>query len=53
MPVQFPVPGGLALDQVRDALAALADAGRLVGLEVTALEHPEQASKLAGLLPLP
>jgi arginase family enzyme len=52
MPVQFPVPGGLGLDEVRDALAALADAGRLVGLEVTALEHAEQAANVAGLLPI-
>jgi arginase len=51
MPVQFPVPGGLGLDEVRDVLAALAADGRLVGLEVTALEDPEQAPAFAGLLP--
>jgi arginase len=52
MPVQFPVPSGLGLDEVRDALAALADAGRLVGIEVTALEDPAQAETVASLLPI-
>jgi arginase len=52
MPVQFPVPGGLALDVVREVLAALAAEGRLVGLEVTALEHAEQAPAVAALLPI-
>jgi arginase family enzyme len=49
---QFPVPGGLALDEVRDALAALAADGRLVGIEVTALEDPAQAGTIADLLPI-
>jgi arginase len=52
MPVQFPVPGGLALDEVRDALAALAADGRLVGIEVTALEDPGHAETVAALLPI-
>ena len=52
MPLQFPVPGGLALDEVRDVLAALADDGRLVGIEVTALEDPAYAETVAGLLPI-
>ena len=51
MPVQFPVPGGLGLDEVRDVLAALAAEGRLVGIEVTALEDPSYAETVAGLLP--
>ena len=37
---QFPVPGGLQAADVRDVLARLRDEGRLVGLEVTALEDP-------------
>jgi arginase family enzyme len=41
MPVQFPVPGGLAADEVRDALARLVADDRLIGLEVTAFEQPE------------
>jgi arginase len=52
MPVQFPVPGGLGLDDVREALRGLADAGRLVGIEVTALEDPSCAETVAGLLPI-
>ena len=37
---QFPVPDGLQAADVRDVLARLRDEGRLVGLEVTALEDP-------------
>ena len=37
---QFPVPGGLDAAEVRDVLARLRADGRLVGLEVTALEDP-------------
>jgi arginase len=52
MPVQFPVPGGLSLDEVRDTLARLAGERRLVGIEVTALEDPGMAETVAGLLPI-
>jgi arginase family enzyme len=52
MPVQFPVPGGLGLDEVRDTLARLAADGRLVGIEVTALEDAAMAGTVAGLLPI-
>jgi arginase len=52
MPVQFPVPGGLGLDEVRGVLRELADAGRLVGIEVTALEDPAHAETVAALLPI-
>jgi arginase len=52
MPAQFPVPGGLSLDEVREPLAALAADGRLVGIEVTALEDPRHAQTAAGLLPI-
>jgi arginase len=50
MPAQFPVPGGLAADEVRDALARLVGEGRLVGLEVTAFEHPEYLDVVVGIL---
>jgi arginase len=50
MPVQFPVPGGLQADEVRDVLAGLVRDGRLVGLEVTAFEHPEHLDLVAGIL---
>jgi arginase len=50
MPVQFPVPGGLQPGEVQDALTALVSAGRLVGLEVTAFEHPEQLDLVTAIL---
>jgi arginase len=50
MPVQFPVPGGLGAGEVRDVLAALVRDGRLVGLEVTAFEHPDRIDVVAGIL---
>jgi len=50
MPVQFPVPGGLAADAVRDVFARLVGEGRLVGVEVTALEDPARAGDVARML---
>ncbi len=50
MPVQFPVPGGLQAAEVRDVLARLVSAGRLVGLEVTAFEHPERVDLVLEML---
>jgi arginase len=50
MPAQFPAPGGLRPDDVREALARLASEGRLVGIEVTALEDPAYAELVAGML---
>ena len=50
MPVQFPVPGGLQAGEVQDVLAALVAGGRLVGIEVTALEDPEHVDVVAGIL---
>ena len=50
LPAQFAVPDGMEAGAVRDVLAALAASGRLVGLEVTALEHPEHAELVAGIL---
>jgi arginase len=47
---QFPVPGGLAAADVRDVLARLAEEGRLVGLEVTALEDPAGVELVAEIL---
>jgi arginase family enzyme len=50
MPVQFPVPGGLGADEVRELLVALVRDGRLVGLEVTAFEHPEHLDLVVEIL---
>ncbi len=50
MPVQFPVPGGLQAGEVRDVLAGLVEAGRLVGLEVTAFEHREHIDVVLEIL---
>ena len=50
MPAQFPVPGGLQPDEVRDALGRLVRDGRLVGLEVTAFEHPEHLGIVTSVL---
>jgi arginase family enzyme len=50
MPVQFPVPGGLAAAEVREVLAGLVAQDRLVGIEVTALEDPSRAGDVARIL---
>jgi arginase len=50
MPVQFPVPGGLQAAEVRDVFEALVRDGRLVGLEVTAFEHPEHLDVVLEIL---
>jgi arginase family enzyme len=50
MPVQFPVPDGLSAGEVRDVLAGLVRDGRLVGLEVTAFEHPEHLDVVLEIL---
>jgi arginase len=50
MPVQFPVPGGMQAGEVQDVLTALVAGGRLVGIEVTAFEHPEHVDLVAGIL---
>ena len=50
MPVQFPVPGGLQADEVRSVFERLVADGRLVGLEVTAFEHPEHLDVVLEIL---
>jgi arginase len=47
---QFPVPGGMSADELRDALAGLVGDGRLVGIEVTALERPDGVELATGIL---
>jgi arginase len=41
LPVQDPVPGGLAPDKLYDLLEAVVDESELIGFEVTAFEMPE------------
>ncbi len=41
LPVQDPVPGGLSPDKLYDLLEAVAEESELVGLEVTALDVPD------------
>jgi arginase family enzyme len=48
MRTQFPVPGGMNLEGLRALLAGLD--GRIVGMEVTALEDPSAAATIAELL---
>ena len=50
LPAQFPVSGGLRPDDVREMLAGLVADGRLVGIEVTALEDPAYVDLVAGIL---
>ena len=50
MPAEFPALGGLTEEKLYDLLDAVADAGEIVGLEVTALHAPDQAPRVAGLI---
>jgi arginase family enzyme len=45
-PAQFPAPGGLAPEKLYDLLEAVAGECELVGLEITALEAPEDELEL-------
>ena len=47
---QFPVPGGLQPDEIRAVLARLRGEGRLVGIEVTALEDPAAVDLVTEIL---
>jgi arginase len=52
-PAQFPAPGGLASEELRDLLGELAEGSRIVGLEITAFEAPEdeeQRDRLAAMI---
>jgi arginase len=40
-PAQFPAPGGLSPEGLRDLLGELAEGSRIVGVEITAFEAPE------------
>jgi arginase family enzyme len=44
-PAQFPAPGGLSTEGLRDLLGELAEGSRVVGLEITAFEAPEDEAE--------
>ena len=50
MPAEFPAPGGLTEEKLYDLLDAVADSCEVVGLEVTALNAPERAARIAELV---
>jgi arginase family enzyme len=50
MPAEFPAPGGLTEEKLYDLLDAVADSCEVVGLEVTALNAPERAGRVADLI---
>ena len=52
-PAQFPAPGGLTAEVLRDLLGELAEGSRIVGLEITAFEAPEdedERDRLAAMI---
>jgi arginase len=42
LPAQFPAPGGLSAEGLHELLGELASSSRIVGLEVTAFEAPDE-----------
>jgi arginase len=50
MPAEFPAPGGLTEEKLYDLLDAVADSCEVVGLEVTALNAPDRAGRVAELI---
>ena len=50
MPAEFPASGGLTEEKLYDLLDAVADSGEIVGLEVTALNVPDLAPRVADLV---
>jgi len=50
MPAEFPAPGGLTEEKLYDLLDAVADACEVVGLEVTAFNAPDRATRVAELI---
>jgi arginase len=53
LPAQFPAPGGLSAERLRDLIEAVADSSEVIGLEITALEAPDdggERDRLAALV---
>jgi arginase len=52
-PAQFPAPDGLSSEQLRDTLGELAESARILGVEITAFEAPEdegECERLAAMI---
>ena len=45
LPAQFPAPGGLSSEGLRDLLGELAESATVVGVEITAFEAPEDEAE--------
>jgi arginase len=45
LPAQFPAPGGLSSEGLRDLLGELAESARVIGVEITAFEAPEDEAE--------
>jgi arginase len=53
LPSQFPAPGGLSSEGLRDLLGELAESSRVIGVEITAFEAPdddEEVERLATMI---
>jgi arginase len=50
MPAEFPAPGGLSEEKLFDLLDAVNDACEVVGVEITALNAPDRAARIAEIL---
>jgi arginase family enzyme len=45
LPAQFPAPGGLSSEGLRDLLGELAESATVIGVEITAFEAPEDEAE--------
>ncbi len=45
LPAQFPAPGGLSSEGLRDLLGELAESARVIGVEITAFDAPENEAE--------
>jgi arginase len=53
LPAQFPAPGGLSSEGLRDLLGELAEAATVIGVEITAFEAPDdedERERLAAMI---
>ena len=45
LPAQFPAPGGLSSEGLRDLLGELAESATVIGVEITAFDAPEDEAE--------